>query len=1053
MTRTDVRGLVIRLLRPTDADLLARFGATRDEDAFAELVSRHGDMVRGTARRQTGDYHAADDVCQATFLVLARKAGTGGWGPTVGPWLHATAVRLAKKAVRRRTPTPAPSPAPLTDPAATAERGEAYQVLDQELTALPDVLRGPLVLCYLQGRTRDEAAEALGCSLAMLKRRLARGRAVLRDRLIRRGVTVPAAGLTVLLADLRGGPVVADTTARAVVAFVTTGRVPTGVATLVESAGGSGRWVLAAAVGLVALSVGVVPSPGAPGQDPGRPPTATPAEGKVLVEAPGPLPAGAVARLGTTRLRPGGSVERMAFSPDGTKLAAWSMDTHITDALSVWNTKTGEPVRRVDLPGAKVLQLAWLPDGRGIALVKSSWDDPDPYVWEFTDEKAMPPLKPRVRGGKLVVAPPVPEDNEQDSCYAFSPDGKTVAIGKAGELTGDREVRICPIKTGVRVSELSAGKVVGAHPGNCGHLRFTPDGKTLVVLGRPRYVGDKTVYDGKYEDEQHVTVWDPAVARERTRFLAPTPALNGTAVAIAVSDRFLAIGRGNGDTGLWDLTTGKAGTVVRNAGEIPLAVAFDPGGQSLVTAGRAGVPKVWGTDGKLQRAFGRHYGWVEAVVVSADGKTMATAGQDRLIRLWDAATGADACPQPGHKYTVSGAVLSRDGKTVVTTGWDNTLRWWETATGRELRVVEVPQGVDRLTLSPDGTTVLAATDGGRLRTWDLASGRETTPAALPAGVKFHRLTFTPDGKHLLSASGPQLAVCEWPGLKAVRTITMPEPTHTVLSNPPPDSKNHCTGAAVSPDGRHLVTIAYRHMERVENGLTFSSGADGSAFLWDFATGKVLCELVESPVTFRSLAFTADGRLILVGGSGKARGPDAPKSEEFDGEINLLDPVAGRRVRRFDAPAAAASVASRRAGESVLSPDGRTLYVAYSTGEIIGFEVATGHPRRTLTGHAGYIAGMAVSADGRRLITGGGDGSAVVWDVSLTGAGGLSGGPGDEQTRWTALADAGAAHKAYAAMAALAATPDRAVELVRREVRPASGGADRRRGGPPVRGPG
>src|SRR5262249_55030145 len=149
-----------------DAELLARFAATRDEGAFAELVARHAGLVRGTARRALRDPHAAEDVYQATFLVLARKAGAVRWGATVGPWLHATAVRLARKAATRNAASPevAPDrPAPRVDPAAAAAWGELCRALDEELAGLPEVLRGPLVLCYLQGRTRDEAATSLGC--------------------------------------------------------------------------------------------------------------------------------------------------------------------------------------------------------------------------------------------------------------------------------------------------------------------------------------------------------------------------------------------------------------------------------------------------------------------------------------------------------------------------------------------------------------------------------------------------------------------------------------------------------------------------------------------------------------------------------------------------------------------------------------------------------------------------------------------------------------------------------------------------------------------------
>lgn len=259
-----------------------------------------------------------------------------------------------------------------------------------------------------------------------------------------------------------------------------------------------------------------------------------------------PLPAGAVVRLGTTRLRPGGSVEHMAFSPDGTRLASWSGDTSNPAALSLWDTKTGAAVRRVELPQSRADLLVWLADGRGIAVVRPRYDDPDPVVWEFTDETApVPPTRLRQHEGGNVPGPN--DDVEFDSCYAISPDGKTIAVGKGGRLTRDREVRLCELKVGTKVGDLKRIKEVATHPGNCWRLRFTPDGKALVVFATPKNFGAD-----KGEVGLVVTVWDVATAKEVTRFTAPRPATNGHRAAVALSNTLLAVGLQGGDTSLWE---------------------------------------------------------------------------------------------------------------------------------------------------------------------------------------------------------------------------------------------------------------------------------------------------------------------------------------------------------------------------------------------------------------------------------------------------------------------------------------------------------------------
>jgi RNA polymerase sigma factor (sigma-70 family) len=187
----------------TDRALLQSFAACHDEAAFAALVQRHGGMVLGVSRRILADTHAAEDVFQATFFILARKAGSLGRRGTLAGWLYTVAYRLALRAqaqARRRpsqelqdTAMPGPEPAALST--------EARRALDEELSVLPEKYRAPLVLCYLEGKTNEEAAVYLGWPSGTVKGRLARARELLQRRLTRRGLALSPALILDALAE------------------------------------------------------------------------------------------------------------------------------------------------------------------------------------------------------------------------------------------------------------------------------------------------------------------------------------------------------------------------------------------------------------------------------------------------------------------------------------------------------------------------------------------------------------------------------------------------------------------------------------------------------------------------------------------------------------------------------------------------------------------------------------------------------------------------------------------------------------------------------------
>ncbi len=178
--------------RASDRDLLRRFTQQRDEAAFSGLVRRHGAMVLGVALRVLRNRQDAEDVCQATFLVLARKANALAWRDSVVNWLYCVAYRLALKSKnasqRRNSHEKKLSPKSQSDVPASVALRELEVILDKELTRLPKKYADPLLLCCLEGRTRDEAARSLGLPLATVKSRLEHGREMLRRRLRRRGV-------------------------------------------------------------------------------------------------------------------------------------------------------------------------------------------------------------------------------------------------------------------------------------------------------------------------------------------------------------------------------------------------------------------------------------------------------------------------------------------------------------------------------------------------------------------------------------------------------------------------------------------------------------------------------------------------------------------------------------------------------------------------------------------------------------------------------------------------------------------------------------------------
>jgi RNA polymerase sigma factor (sigma-70 family) len=324
-TPTRTRQLLSAVLRhgprdgPPDRDLLARFVAARDEEAFAELVRRHGAVVLAVCRRVTGHAQDAEDAFQAAFLVLARRAAHVTRPELLGNWLYGVAYRTALDARSARRRVREHQPVSDTDDLAapTASEGSADlgRVIDEELARLPEKYRAAVVLCDLEGLGRRDAAQRLRIPEGTLSSRLAHARKVLAGRLSRRGVTTSAGALAAALGrdaiasavphglvqhtaraaarSLAGGVVPPDVISTRVMSL-TDGVMKAMIATRLRLMTGAGVLVL----GMIGLGAAVTGQPPLPPADPNRTtlevladPFAAQPPGKEKGKAPEKIPA------------------------------------------------------------------------------------------------------------------------------------------------------------------------------------------------------------------------------------------------------------------------------------------------------------------------------------------------------------------------------------------------------------------------------------------------------------------------------------------------------------------------------------------------------------------------------------------------------------------------------------------------------------------------------------------------------------------------------------------------------------------------------------------